>query len=111
MTSAITRFRGDTVADIFVIKNSTGAAVDITGCSFKFTLNTLKAPIDALAQVYQLNGTILDAPAGKVSFSPSAVQADRTPGKYYYDVQMTDAGGVITTIVLDSYTYVQDITK
>lgn len=111
MTSAITRFRGDTVADVFLIKNAAGQAVDITGCGFKFTLNTNKAPTDMLTQVYQLVGTITDAPGGKVSFAPTALQADRTPQKYFYDVQMTDAGGIITTIVLDSYTYVQDITK
>lgn len=109
--TAINRFRGDTVPDVFFVKNATGQAIDISGYSFKLSLNPSKAPVDALAQIYQLVGTIVDGPAGKVTFAPTLLQSNQAPGKYYYDVQMVDAGGLITTIALDSYTYHQDITK
>lgn len=109
--TAISRFRGDTIADVFFIKDAAGAVVNITGYTFKLTLNPSKTPTDALLQIYQLTGTIADGPGGKVTFAPSALQADQVPNKYYYDVQMIDTSGFITTIALDSYTYKQDITK
>lgn len=108
---AINRFRGDTAADVFFIKNSAGVIVNITGYSFKLSLNANKAPTDELTLLYKLVGTLVDAPNGKVSFAPTALQADQVPGKYYYDVQMVDSAGAITTIALDAYIYHQDITK
>lgn len=110
MTS-ITRFRGDTAADTFFIKNSAGVIVNITGYTFKMTLNPNKAPLDALAQMYQVVGVIADGPGGKVTFTPTALQTDVLAGKYYYDVQMIDTSGAITTIALDAYIYKEDITK
>jgi hypothetical protein len=109
--TAINRFRGDTIPDVFFVKNATGQTVDISGYSFKLSLNPSKAPADASAQIYQLTGVIADGPAGKVTFAPTLLQSGQLPGKYYYDVQMTDGGGLVTTIALDSYTYHQDITK
>ena len=61
--------------------------------------------------MYQLTGTILDATAGRVEFAPSALQADQTPGTYYYDLQMVDGVGRKRTIALDKYVYTRDITK
>ena len=111
MSNAITRYRGDTVADEFVITDDTGAVIDITGFTFLMTISTIKAPPDDTTEVYQLTGTIEDAPNGLVSFAPNATQANQPPAKYFYDVQMIDGGGKIRTLVLDSYTYRQDITK
>jgi hypothetical protein len=74
------------------------------------TLDPSKAPTDNTNNVYQLTGTIVDAPAGKVEFAPDANQADQL-GSYYYDVQMTDGAGRIRTIITGKYKYVQDITK
>lgn len=110
--TAITRRRGDTFADeITVTSATTGAAIDITGYTFKMTVDPSKTPVDAANNLYQLTGTIVDAAAGRVEFAPSALQADQVPGTYYFDVQMIDGLGRIRTIALDKYTYTQDITK
>ena len=107
----ITRKRGDTYPDVIAVKNAaTGAVVNIAGATFTMTIDTLKAPADALTNVYSLTGTIVDAVAGTVSFAPSAVQADHL-GTFYYDVQMVGADGFKRTIGLDKYIYTQDITK
>lgn len=107
----ITRRRGDTYPDVITVQTtSTGTAVDVTGASFTLTLDTLKAPADALTNVYSLTGTIVSAPNGTVSFAPSAIQADQL-GTFYYDIQMVDASGFKHTIGLDKYVYTQDITK
>ena len=49
--------------------------------------------------------------AGRVEFAPSALQADQTPGAYWYDVQMIDGASRKRTIALDKYKYEQDISK
>ena len=107
----IERRRGDTYADKFqVISEATGLPIDITGATFLLTVDPSKAPINATNNLYVLTGTITDAPNGIVEFAPSAVQADQI-GKYYYDAEMTAAGGRIRTFQVGKYTYVQDLTK
>lgn len=109
--TAITRRRGDTYADLVTVTDSAGAPIDITGYSFTMTLDPEKSPATADNNLYQLTGTIIDAPAGKVEFAPTALQADQAPGDYYYDIQMIDGLGRVRTIALDKYKYTQDITK
>lgn len=109
--NVIERYRGDTVADEFTIVDENGTAVDITGFSFKLTVNSLKNPPDDTTQLYSLTGVITNASGGVVEFAPSSIQANQSPGKYFYDVQMTDAGGKLKTIEKGVYKYLQDITK
>ena len=111
MTTEITRYRGDTVADEFTVKTSAGVAVDITGASFIMTIDTLRAPPDNTTKVATLTGVITGASSGQVQFPFTAPDADQTPGKYYFDIQMTDAGGKIQTLDVGTYLFKQDITK
>lgn len=107
----ITRYRGDTYADEFTIRNkTTGLPVNITGYNFLLTVNTVRDPTNTATQQYQLVGVIVSAVEGRVEFAPTALQADRL-GLFYYDVQMVDGAGRKRTVVLDEYDYVQDIGK
>lgn len=109
--SNIIRKRGDTYGDVLVVKSSvTRQPVNITGCTFLMTLNPSKVPLDDTNNLYQLVGTIVDADGGQVEFAPSDTQADQL-GKWYFDIQMTDASGRVRTIDSGRYTYKQDITK
>lgn len=94
-----------------MIKSESGYPVDITGYSFTMSVNTLEAPPNIGTQLFSLAGVITSASGGLVEFAPSALQADQTPGTYYYDIQMTDAGGRIQTLCVGTYTFTQDITK
>lgn len=108
----ITRKRGDTYADeITITSEVTGTTVDITGYTFKMTLDPSKAPLDNTTKLYEVDGNILDGPTGRVEFAPTSQQADQAPGTYYYDIQMIDGAGRKRTIALDKYVYQQDITK
>ena len=108
----LTRARGDTYADeIQIMSSTTGLALDITGFSFLLTIDPDRFPTGSGNNLYQLTGVITDAANGLVEFAPSAVQADQTPGRYWYDVQMTDNTGRIRTIQSGRYTFTQDITK
>lgn len=107
----ITRKRGDTYGDLFVIVSSTTEGpLNISGYTFLLTLDTEKFPTNNATNIYQLAGTILSAEGGTVEFAPSAGQADRL-GAYYYDIQMIDGAGRKRTITSGQYFYKQDITK
>jgi hypothetical protein len=107
----ITRKRGDTYADEFVLKSKvTGQPINLTGYTFLLTVDPNKEPTSAATNAYQLTGTILDAVGGRVEFAPTAMQADRV-GAFFYDVQMVDGAGRKRTVVSGKYKYEQDITK
>ena len=108
--TTITRYRGDTAADQFTIKRDR-EVVDITDCTFKLTVNSEKDPTDASAQLFTVDGVVTSGIAGEVEFSPTSLQADQTPGDYYFDVQMTDGNGAKLTVVKGRYRFKQDITK
>lgn len=109
--TAITRKRGDTYDEQFAIRNeATGAAINIAGCSFLLTVDPEKAPTSSANNLFQSTGVIVDATAGTVKFPISSPQADHV-GKFFYDVQMTDAEGKKRTVQADKFTFLQDITK
>ena len=107
----ITRKRGDTHAVEFAVTDSSGTAIDVTGYTFLFTVDPNKYPATSADNVFQLTGVITDAAAGLVEFAPTALQADMTPGTYFFDCQMTDDNSRIRTIDSGKFKIVQDITK
>ena len=42
---------------------------------------------------------------------PSSTNTDQTPGTYWYDVEVTDGSGYITTLGVAKYVITQDISK
>jgi hypothetical protein len=91
---------------ITVTSESTGAALDITGCSFVMHVTTDKAP-DALGTnlLYSVAGVIEDAAGGVVTFSPTELQATQPDGTYYYEIVMIDAGGLTDSVALDKMVF------
>jgi hypothetical protein len=108
-----TRKRGDTYPDRFLFKDADGAAVDITGwTAFQLTINTEKLPADNTNEVLQLTGAITGAATlGVVEFAWLDIDADQTPGTYYYDVQAIMANGKRKTWGPYKYVFTQDINK
>lgn len=108
--TTIERKRGDTYPEFFTIK-SDGVVLDITGCSFKLTVDPQKDPPTAVNNLFSLTGIIVGLPsAGLVRFDFSPTNADHL-GKFFYDLQMVDAASFIRTIEKDKFNFVQDITK
>lgn len=117
----IRRKRGDTAPDEIIVLDEESTqvptpALDITGFSYKMTVNTERDP-DPVGppivgvELYSLVGVITDAPNGKLEHAPSVAQADQLPDVYWYDVEQTDGTGKIKTIAKNKYIYDQDITK
>lgn len=103
--------RGDSDAKGFVIQDSAGAAVDITGFSFKLTVSLDKDPTDQVNEQFSITGVIGVAASGTVSFAPTVVDTAITPGIYFYDIEQTDVAGRIKTVIKGRVKIIQDITK
>jgi len=114
MSNELEYYRGDSWPKGFTLKDkATGAALDITGCTFTMTVDPEKEPADNTNNLFSVAGIISGDPTeGKVTFTPTEVNTDQTPGKYYYDIQ--GEGGVLgtkRTVVKDVFKITQDITK
>jgi len=107
---AICYARGDTVPIAFTLTENS-AALNITGFTFSFTVNSSKNPVDVSTELFSIAGVLTDAPNGKVEFRPSTANTDLSPAKYYYDVQMVDTGGFIRTVIKSDFDIEQDIDK
>lgn len=107
MTSHIERRRGDNAPDQVTFNQ------DITGISFRLTINSLGAPETQATQILQMTGVTIDAVSGIVQFAPSQAEANALqPGCYYYDVQAYSAfAGLVHTACTGTYDILQDITK
>ena len=101
--------RGDSDAKGFVIQDSAGVAIDITGFTFRLTVNEEKNP-DPGVELFTVTGVITDATNGLVGFAPTAVDTDQTPGNYFYDIEQT-AAGLISTVIKGKVQIIQDISK
>lgn len=106
--------RGDSRAKGFKLTDESGTAVDITGFTFILTVNTHRNPDPAVpigTELFSVAGVIIDANEGTFSFAPTAVDTDQLPADYFYDIQMTDAGGGIQTIIKGKFVVIQDVSK
>jgi len=106
--------RGDSRAKGFRLTDESGAAVDITSFSFTLTVNTHRNPDPGVpigTELFTVAGVIITASDGTFSFAPTAANTDQSPDTYFYDIQMTDAGGGIQTIIKGRFIVIQDISK
>ena len=103
--------RGDSDAKGFIVQDDLGVAVDITGFSFKLTVSSDKDPADQVDEQFSITGIIGSPTAGTVSFAPTTVNTDITPGIYFYDIEQTDAASKIKTLIKGKIKIIQDITK
>ena len=111
----IDRKRDDTAPDKLTIMDADNPdqVLDITGFLYKLTINTVRDPDPSVpygTELLSITGAVggID---GIVTFVWSGANADQTPGQYWYDIEQTDAGGAIKTIIKNKYTFHQDITK
>ena len=103
--------RGDSDSKGFLIQDSAGAAIDITGFTFTLSVDSRKNPDDASTQQFSLPGVITSGPDGAVSFKPTAIDTNILPGVYYYDIQQVDTSAEVKTLIKGRALIEQDITK
>lgn len=104
--------RGDTTPWTFTVRTGVPLApLDISGFSYLLTVDPSATPTDALNNLFQLTGTIIDGPNGVVRFALSDSQADQVPKEYFFDLQQTDGSGARRSLIQGSFEFFQDITK
>jgi len=103
----VKRPRGDT-KDFVLVLSKNGTVYPLTGCSAKLSVNSKKNPTTN-DYLFQSVATV-DVPNGTLTFPFSAGDVDHI-GEYYYDVEIIDGLGKISTILKGKWTYEQDITK
>jgi len=103
--------RGDSDAKGFIIQDSAGVAVDISGFSFKLTVSIDRDPPDQVNEQFTIVGVIGVAADGTVSFAPTTADTDIAPGIYFYDIEQTDVSSAIKTVIKGRVKIIQDITK
>ncbi len=109
-------YRGDSYPLELTIKDKdTAVAIDLTGYTFLFTVNSERTPTDDTNQLFQTVGVVDPDQVtniGKVVFTP--VIADTTVadiGTYYYDIQLSYSAERPRTIKKAKFKLLQDITK
>lgn len=115
----IEKRRGDTKDISILLKDSAGVALDVTAYTALLTINTSKTPDPDASpavgvEVFQAVGAP-NSPGtdGILRFDFAAFGGSPYVGVagYFYDVQITDAGGEIFTPLIGKFTVKQDITK
>ena len=109
--------RGDTYIEDLAVKDSAGAALDITGGKLYFTAKTSYNVADESASVALTSPstgiTITDAANGLARMIITAAQSATLTGgqTYVYDIQFKDVNGNITTLDSGSMDVRQDVTQ
>ena len=111
----IVYYRGDKYPKVITLRDGSQVSkppLNITGYSFKMSLDTREKPDDETTQVWQIDATLdADPTTGKAYFAITDVETDITPATYYYDIQMTTPSGDIRTIAKGIFKITMDITK
>lgn len=115
------RKRGDTKDFVIIIKDAGGNREDIDGWTALLTITVAKAPLASPPDVvFQAVGTPDPASpqtpttTGRMIFDFSAFTTQSpqiVPGKFFYDVQVTDNSAKDCTVLEGKYEIGQDRTK
>jgi len=109
-------YRGDSYPLELTIKNkASGLVINLTGYTFKFTVNSEQNPVDSTNELFQVAGVVdpdQDTNTGKVTFTPEIEDtATASISTYYYDIELSYSIGRPRTIKKDKFKILQDITK
>lgn len=113
MTKIKDYIRGDSRAISLTVRDAEGDAFNLTGCTVFFTVNATEAPDDDTAAIIEKEVTVHTNPtAGLTTISiTNADTQDLTPGSYWYDIQLKDTSGNITSLKKDRFIIISDITR
>lgn len=109
MVNELSIFRGDTESIGVTITDSAGATVNITGYTFFFTVKGDESDGDASALISTDVATHTDPVNGVTAISLPAGSTNIAIGTWFYDLQMKDIGGNITTLLKGDFVVKKDI--
>ena len=103
----INRFRGDT-KDLVLRLTQDKQAFDLTGFSAVLSVSSDENPTTADYEFQ--SSAVVNATEGLLTFPFVAGDVDLV-GDFYYDIQLTDSAGKISTIRKGKMVFTQDISK
>lgn len=112
--------RGDSRTLVLTFTNADGTAFDLTGCSVFFTVKPKTDPSitaevaitdDSTALITSSVTSIPNPTLGIADITLTPTQTTIAPGDYYYDIQLVDSGGAVTSSIFDTITFLPDITR
>lgn len=106
-------FLGDTLEYAFSWLDSEKVAIPLSGYTALLQLKTVKTSTSSVAEITHLTGiTLTDAkPNISISIDESVIIALPVNTPHFYDLELTSAGGVVTTIITGVITAVQDTSR
>ncbi len=110
--SKIEVIRGDTRTISATFTDSSGDALDLTGGTVFFTVNSNNSPSDDSSASIEKDITSFSAPtSGVATFTLSSTDTNITPGNYWYDCQFVSPSGVVTSLKKQKFVVTSDITR
>jgi len=105
--------RQDDLRRTVYVKNKDGSPYDLTNCQIFFTVKTYDhlKDTDDNSVIIKKSVAIVDASGGEALLTLTSVETDIDENDYYYDFQIIDAQGRVTSCVKDNFEVNQDVTK
>jgi hypothetical protein len=106
-------FQGNDIAYTITYKDSLLALIDLTGYTAEMKLRSVNRNGAILDTWTSANGKlILGGTTGAIDFAvTSAVTAAYTVGKGVYDLQLTDTGSDVQTLIKGTFEIVDEVTR
>lgn len=111
MATDITIIKGDDKNLVVTVTDDNGDAIDITGYTIFFTAKTNQDDIDANAVISKDVTSHTSPSEGISTIALASSDTDVTAGRYWYDIQIKDTSGKITSTSPYTLTITQDITE
>ena len=107
--------RGDSRLINIQINNPDGTPFDLSGCEVFLTLNLSQTPAvdstDSTASLKKSTSTFTNPTQGLASLTLTNTDTQNlAPGDYYYDIQLKDVSGNITSLASNLWSVIDDIT-
>lgn len=109
----ISIIRQDDIERTIYVKNKDGSPYNLTDCSIFFTVKKDSDLTDTNDDdaVIKKSVAIINAVNGEAKLSLTTIDTDIDADNYYYDFQIVDSQGKITSCMKDNFEVVQDVSK
>ena len=106
----LTVVRRDDKVFTFYFYDEDGDAVDLTDCSLFTTVKQYQEDVDASAKISSSLSIVAPAVNGIATWTLVPADTQYLLGQYYWDVQMKNSVGKITTLIRDIFEVLPDTT-
>lgn len=105
--------QGATFSRVLTWKDSTGAAVDLTGYTARMQIRPEASSSTTTLSLTTENSRIaLGGSAGTITLTIAATDtAGITAGNYVYDLELVSGAGIVTRLVMGAYTVRPEVTR